>query len=174
MADATEQDGNKGTPPPEKETFSREYVSELRQENKGYRLKASEMEAKAKAAEEAAKKAAEEAKAEKEQTINAANERIIRAELKAEAIKAGMIDLDGLKLADLASVKLNDAGEVEGADKLMEALKAAKPYLFKQPSTSSSKEPPPNDPPKPKDVRHMTKAEYDAFRKSELAKIGKR
>ena len=30
-----------------------------------------------------------------------------------------MIDLDGLKLADLSSVKLTEAGEVEGAEALM-------------------------------------------------------
>ena len=68
----------------------------------------------------------------------AADQRIIRAELKAEALKAGMVDLDGLKLADLSKVKLNDAGEVEGADALMTELKKSKPYLFGTPGTTSN------------------------------------
>ena len=48
-----------------------------------------------------------------------------------------MVDLDGLKLADQSTVKLNDAGEVEGADALMEAMKKAKPYLFKDATSTS-------------------------------------
>ena len=40
--------------PREPETFSKDYVRELREESKGYRLKLSETEAKAKAAEEKA------------------------------------------------------------------------------------------------------------------------
>ncbi len=36
--------------------------------------------------------------------------RLIRAEMKAEAIRAGMIDLDWLKLLDLSEVKLNERG----------------------------------------------------------------
>jgi hypothetical protein len=83
-----------------------------------------------------------------------------------------MIDLDGLKLADLSTVKLNDAGEVEGADALMTALKEAKPYLFKPPTGTSN----PNPPPKPgsegaKAVKDMTKEEYAAALKA--AKAGK-
>ncbi len=40
--------------------------------------------------------------------------RLIRAELKAEAMRAGMVDLDGLRLLDLDAVAINDKGEVEG------------------------------------------------------------
>jgi hypothetical protein len=41
-----------------------------------------------------------------------AQAKLVRAELKAEAIRAGMIDLDGLKLLDLADVQLTEAGEL--------------------------------------------------------------
>ena len=41
--------------------------------------------------------------------------RLIHAELKAEAVRAGMIDLDGLKLIDFSEAKLNERGEVDGA-----------------------------------------------------------
>lgn len=164
--------------PKEPETFSREYVAELRGENKGLRLKATEQEQLRAAAVEEAKaaKAASDAaiaaanaaadqKAADAQT--AANDRVIRAELRTVAQAAGMVDLDGLKLADLSTVKLNDAGEVEGADALMTALKEAKPYLFKAATGTSL----PGDPPKPapigdKVVKDMTPAEYAAARKA--------
>ena len=38
--------------------------------------------------------------------------RLILAELKAESLKAGMIDLDGLKLIDLSGAKLNEHGRI--------------------------------------------------------------
>jgi hypothetical protein len=78
-----------------------------------------------------------------------------------------MVDLDGLKLADLSTVKLNDAGEVEGADALMTALKEAKPYLFAAPTgTSRPGDPPPPAPPGEKVVKDMTKEEYAAAKKA--------
>jgi len=90
---------------------------------------------------------------------------VIRAELKAAALKAGMVDLDGLKLADLSNVKLNDAGEVEGADTLMEELKKSKPYLFGSTQNSSNPGTPPNPkPPTAKKATEMTPAEYAAER----------
>ena len=151
------------------ETFSREYVHELREENKSARLKAQEAEAKAAAAEAEAKKAKDEAEAHKTEAKTAADQRIIRAELKAEAIKAGMIDLDGLKLADLSAVKLDDNGEVVGAEELMTKLKADKPYLFQAPSSSNTdKKPDPNKDDKPKKAVDMTKDEANA----EAAKLG--
>lgn len=161
--------------PPEPETFSKEYVRELRNENKGWRLKATEEGQKREAAERAAAdaqaaadqkaKAAEEAAAAKMTEAEArANERIIRAELRTAALKAGMVDLDGLKLADLTEVKLNDQGEVDGADALMTKLKEAKPYLFGAPQsgTSSTHTPPNPNPTGPKKATEMTDEEYQA------------
>ena len=127
------------------ETFSREYVTELREENKTHRLKNQEAEthkqAALKEAEEAKaalKKRDEEVEAFKAETKTSADQRVIRAELKAEAVKAGMIDLDGLKLADLSTITLDDKGDVVGAEALFKALKESKPYLFKAVSTSST------------------------------------
>jgi uncharacterized membrane protein YqiK len=166
--------------PPEPQTFSREYVSELRGENKTWRLKAQAAEdaaAKAKAdadAATAAAKAAEE-KAQADAAVaraaaeKAANERIIRAELKAEAIKAGMVDLDGLKLADLSSVTIGDDGNVTGATELLTALKEAKPYLFSAPQPHSSNPTPPPPAPKPGDkklAKDMTPEEFAAARRA--------
>lgn len=152
---------------PEPETFSREYVTELRQENASYRTKGAEAAKRAEDAEAAAKRAQQEADEKVANAGKAANERIIRAELKAVAVKAGMVDLDGLKLADLSKVTLDDQGEVQGAAELMEALKAEKPYLFGATSNSSTPEKTPK--PKPAETKKATEMddkEYAAAKKA--------
>ena len=155
-----------GNPDDGKETFSREYVKELREENKGWRLKAQQLEKERDDHKTAAEKAAAEAEGKIKEAHTAAEQRVIRAELKAEALKAGMVDLDGLKLADLSSIKINDAGEVEGAAELMEELKKGKPYLFGATQNSSTPGNPPNPkPPAAKKATEMTAEEYAAARK---------
>jgi len=59
-----------------------------------------------------------------------ANGRVIRSELKAHALRAGIIDLDGLRLADTSKLALNEEGDVVGAETLIETLRKEKPYLF--------------------------------------------
>lgn len=165
--------GGAGAPPVNTgaETFSREYVTELRNENKGYRLKAQTLEAEKTAAEQKATAAEAAAQVKIDAASAATNERILRSELKAAALKAGMVDLDGLKLADLSKVKLNEAGEIEGADALMEAMKTAKPYLFGATGTTThTGAPPPKKDPEPVDVRKMPPAEYAAHKAAMLAK----
>ena len=165
--------------------YSPEYVKDLREENKGWRLKATEQEAARKAAEATAAQAAKDAEdkikafqeasaAERETHRKAADDRILRAELKASAIKAGMIDLDGLKLADFSQVKLNETGDVEGADALISSLKEAKPYLFGavRTGTSDPSSPPPRNPAEPKKAKDMTPAEREAFLKEHRKKFG--
>jgi hypothetical protein len=152
-------------PPKEPQTFSLEYVKELRAESKGYRLKLSETEQKAQAAEAARDAAKAEADKKISDASAAADQRIIRAELKAAALKAGMVDLDGLKLADLTKVKMNDKGEIEGADALMDEMKKAKPYLFGTVSTSSTHTAPPADKNTPKLAKDMTSEEYAAAKR---------
>lgn len=155
-----------GNPDDSRETFSREYVKELREENKGWRLKASQLERERDEHKTAAERAAAEAEGKVKEAHTAAEQRVIRAELKAEALKAGMVDLDGLKLADLSKVKINDAGEVEGATELMEELKKAKPYLFGTTQNSSTPGNPPNPkPPAAKKATEMTEEEYAAARR---------
>lgn len=153
---------------PEPEHFSKEYVRELREENKGWRLKASEHEAAAKAAKEQADRAAAEAQTKITEATTAAEKRVIRAELKAEALKAGMIDLDGLQLADLSGVKLDEQGNVTGGAEAIEALKKSKPYLFGQASTSSTSKPPPTNPPANKKATEMSPEEYAAAKAAAL------
>jgi hypothetical protein len=155
---------------PGKETFSAEYVTELRQEIETLRQRANGHKGEA----EAARTAADSARADAEKAVgearSAADQRVIRAELKAEALRAGMVDLDGLKLADLSTVKLNDAGEVEGAGELMEAMKKAKPWLFGAASTSGTHPQPRSEPPKAKLAKDMTPEEWRAARAELLAR----
>jgi hypothetical protein len=94
--------------------------------------------------------------------------RLIRAELKAEAIRAGMVDLDGLKLIDSSEVKLGADGEVEGAPALMTLLKKAKPWLFAGVSLSSTAMPPLALASRQKMATEMTDIEYRAAREAIL------
>lgn len=91
-------------------------------------------------------------------------ERLVRAELKAEAVRAGMVDLDGLKLVDLAAVSVDAAGEVQGAAALMQSLRRAKPWLFGGASASSAATPPPVEPPRARLATTMTTEEWLAAR----------
>jgi hypothetical protein len=163
-------EGAPATPPTPPATFSAEYVAELRHENGNWRKKAQEHEAAATAATAAAATAKADAEKAAGEKITAAeqvaNDRIVRAELKTLAIEAGMIDLDGLKLADLTKVKLNDKGEVEGAAELIKDLKAKKAYLFKEPSTSSGDPAPKPGDKKPVDAMKMTPDELKAYKAS--------
>jgi hypothetical protein len=93
--------------------------------------------------------------------------RLIRAELKAEAVRAGMVDLDGLKLVDASAVTVTEDGEVTGGAAVMQAMRRAKPWLFGQPSASSAALPPPVQVAGPRRATDMTYEEWQAAR-SEL------
>lgn len=59
-----------------------------------------------------------------------ARSRVLQAELKTHALRSGIVDLDGLRLADLNALSVDDAGEVQGAEEVVAALRERKPYLF--------------------------------------------
>jgi hypothetical protein len=90
--------------------------------------------------------------------------RLMRAELKAHAVQAGMIDLDGLKLIDTDELRLSSSGEVEGAAALMISLRRKKPWLFGDVSSSSAATPPSSAPLKKKLATEMTTEEWRAAR----------
>lgn len=90
--------------------------------------------------------------------------RLIHAELKSHAIKAGMVDLDGLKLVDPSSIKLNAKGEIEGADRLMNDLRRNKPWLFHGTSSSTSAAAPPTTAPSARRATTMSHTEWQAAR----------
>lgn len=142
MADADNQQQNQNESNSnnnsDEKTFSAPYVRELREENKSYRLKSQELENQLKTAREEAELAKKQIEETSAKLSQSANERVIKAELKALAIAEGMHDLDGLKLADLSGVKLDENGNVVGGAELMAKLKESKPYLFKKPDSSSA------------------------------------
>lgn len=100
----------------------------------------------------------------------AANKRVILAEMKVEAIRAGMVDLDGLAFVDLNRVRIEDNGDVAGTSALIAELRQMKPWLFTGPSSSSLSKAPPSQPPKPKLATEMTDAEYRAARARLIAR----
>ncbi len=101
----------------------------------------------------------------------ATHARLVRAELKAEAVRAGMIDLDGLKLLDMTGIKVADNGEVEGARTIMRELKRAKPWLFGGGSSSSTAGAPPAQPPK---ARLATEMDFEEWQKARAALLKRR
>jgi hypothetical protein len=93
-----------------------------------------------------------------------AEHRIILAELKVEAIRAGIVDLDGLKFLDTTEVRLEEDGGFIGAPDLISQLKRSKPWLFPGPSSSSVARVPPSRPARQKLAKDMTDAEYRVAR----------
>jgi hypothetical protein len=94
-----------------------------------------------------------------------AQARLVRAELKAEAIRAGMIDLDGLKLLDLSQVAVDDKGELVEPAAIFRTLKRTKPWLFGGgASSSAAAHPPKPEPPRPRMATEMSHEEWLAAR----------
>ena len=67
--------------------------------------------------------------------------RLREAELKSEALRAGIVDLDGLRLLEPTALS-NAAGEPFDAAELITKLRRDKPWLFGSPSSSSAMPPP--------------------------------
>ena len=93
-----------------------------------------------------------------------AEERVIQAEMKVEALRAGMVDLDGLKFLDLGRLRLEDNGNVTGGAELISQLKGSKPWLFALPMSSSIARTPASKPTRAKPVSEMTDDEYRVAR----------
>lgn len=103
------------------------------------------------------------------ETEQDARSRIIRSELKVEAVRAGIVDLDGLKLLNIDDAEIGHDGELTNAAQLVMRLRRAKPWLFAASSSSSQASPPPVQPPRQKLATEMTDEEYRAAR-AELLK----
>jgi hypothetical protein len=90
--------------------------------------------------------------------------RLVVANLRTEAVRAGMIDLDGLRMIDLSGVRLGNDDKVIGGRKLMDDLRRTKPWLFGVASSSSAAIAPASQPVRQKTALEMTDAEYAAAR----------
>ena len=95
--------------------------------------------------------------------------RFLRAELKTEAMRAGIVDLDGLKLLDTSTLKLTPEGTLPDAAAIMAGLKRDKPWLFGKQNTSYPAPPPAAEPPKQRKATEMTHKEWQVAR-SQLLK----
>jgi hypothetical protein len=90
--------------------------------------------------------------------------RLVAANLRTEAVRAGMIDLDGLKLVDFSGGRLGTDDRVIGGRKLMDDLRRNKPWLFTVTSSSSAALAPASQPVRKKMASDMTDEEYTAAR----------
>ncbi len=98
-------------------------------------------------------------------TEQLAKERVKHAELKTEAVRAGIVDLDGLKLLDATQAEFTPEGQLVNAGRLIAQLKHDKPWLFGMTSSSSAVSLPPAQlPMERKLVIDMTEQEYKEAR----------
>ncbi len=100
--------------------------------------------------------------------------RLVQAELRTEAVRAGMVDLDGVRLIEPSSLTLNDSGELTDPAGVMAKLKADKPWLFTAAgsrSSSSGAMPPRATVPVPKTAMQMTVEEWRLARAELLRRV---
>ncbi len=88
------------------------------------------------------------------------NQRLMQAELKGLAVRAGIIDVEGLKLLDASKLKMSEDGSIEGAATLVDQFKRDKPWLFAKSNSSHPAPPPQAEPPKPRSAKDMSYAEW--------------
>ena len=93
-----------------------------------------------------------------------ADRQLVHLELKAEALKSGMVDLDGLKLIEHGDVSIDENGQVHGAASVMARMRRAKPWLFTPASSSSAAGVPVNAPGRPKLATEMSLDEWRVAR----------
>lgn len=164
--------GKEGDGGSQGKTYDEAYVKKLREEAAANRVKARELEEQVKKLpQEITAKVMKalglepdpdknyeqqlaEANAKAQEAEKKANERLVRAEVKALAVSMQIIDPDAAYLLiDKSGVKITDTGEVEGAKEALEALVKAKPYLVGKGgsggSVGSGSNPGPGEPPDP-------------------------
>jgi hypothetical protein len=95
-----------------------------------------------------------------QELLRQSERRVVLAELKVEAVLAGMIDLDGLSFLDMTVIRLDDNGNVTGGAEMISQLKREKPWLFAVPSSSSTARVPMSRPTRQKLATEMTDDEY--------------
>lgn len=99
-----------------------------------------------------------------QELLRQSERRVVLAELKVEAMRAGMIDMDGLMFLDMKAVQMDDDGSVSGGSELISQLKRSKPWLFTSSSSSSLAKVPQSRPTRQKLATEMTDEEYRTAR----------
>ncbi len=97
--------------------------------------------------------------------VSALRARLVQAELRTEAVRAGMVDLDGVRLVDVSALVLGPDG-IEGGAALMARMREAKPWLFGRVGVSSSStgRAPVAAPPRTRTAMEMSDDEWRAAR----------
>jgi hypothetical protein len=90
--------------------------------------------------------------------------RLREADLKAEAVRAGILDLDGLKLLSPEILSAQGAETHDDAARIIAKLRRDKPWLFALASSSSTATAPPAAPVKRKLATEMSVEEWRAAR----------
>jgi hypothetical protein len=88
------------------------------------------------------------------------DQRVILAELKIEALRANILDLDGLRFLDLSQARLGEDGSLVDGAEIISRLRRAKPWLFTTPSSSSVAKVPLSAPTRQKLAKDMSDMEY--------------
>jgi hypothetical protein len=90
--------------------------------------------------------------------------RLLQANLRTEAVRAGMIDLDGLRMIDTTKIKIDNEGNIIDGKGLMQSLQKKKPWLFGSMSSSSTLPTPSSAPVRQKSAMDMSDEEYISAR----------
>lgn len=138
----------------EAKTYPESYVKKIHTENAARRKEAEELRNKLKEYEdkelaqetdlkkkiEALEKRDKQREAEYGEKLTASERRYVRAEVRASAIREGIIDPDDVNSMDLSDLRVDDEGNVSGVAELIAASKERKPHWFK--SAKSEEKPP--------------------------------
>ncbi|MGI4793130.1 MAG: hypothetical protein ACRYG8_03410 [Janthinobacterium lividum] len=160
------------------EVYTAEFVRAALAERDALKASVAKTEAKASEAKAAADKVADEARAASEKAVRdaeanvtkaakALDDRLIRAEVRATAVAAGLAHLDFVKLVDTSAWKVDADGEVAVPEGFWAKVKADLPHLFAatgadRGTTSQTKAPPKPADPNRKSAKDMTAAEFKA------------
>lgn len=127
---------------PAAETFSKEYVQQLRAEAAENRKRAKDAEEKLAQRQrddmsdlERATAERDQAKAEAEAARAAARESLLRAEVTAAAVAANAVDPETVRVLVSGRISFDDDGQPVGVHEAVTALLVEKPYLVKTTST---------------------------------------
>lgn len=101
-----------------------------------------------------------EAPAAEQAQVAALRAQLVQSELRTAAARAGMIDLDGIKLVDSSALAVNDSGQLAEGPEIMARLRQEKPWLFGRGSSSSPAVAPRATPPKAKSAMEMSVDEW--------------
>ncbi len=160
------------------EVYSSEFVRAALAERDSLKAAVAATESKAAEARAAADKVADEARAASEKAVREAeanvtkaakalDDRLIRAEVKATAVEAGLAHPDFLRLIDTSAAKVNEDGDVVLPEGFWAKIKADLPHLFAATGADRGTTSQPRATPKPaaavtKHVRDMTPEEATA------------